>query len=164
MTGSHRPPPLPLITAFLSCHGGLGLGRSSPCEPTPCVEEGRRPAGWPGRLQEEGPCGIFGGRPPHSDHGSAFCDHPLLALAPRSCRYILSNLQWPAGSVLWGRPRPAPGSQVAQPPARVCFSLGAEPGLCAGLSGRLSEVLCASHRVGLTGVVLRMWDLHFLIV
>lgn len=49
-----------------------------------------------------------------------------------------------AGSALWRRPRPAPGSQVAQPPERVCFSLGAEPGLCAGLSGR--SLVCLSQR------------------
>lgn len=157
-------------------HGGLGLGHSSPCEPTPCVEDGRHPAGWPGRLQEEGPCGIFGGCPPHTgpEHLNA------MASGVTKARRSVTTLSWlrhlpravissqvcsgQACSALWRRPHPAPGSQVAQPPERVCFSLRAKPGLCAGLSGRLSEVLCASHRVGLTGVVLRMWDLHFLIV
>lgn len=85
----------------------------------------------------------------------------LLALAPPSCRYILSNLRWPGWQCPVKEASSCPGSRAAQPPELLCFILGAEPGLCAGVSGRLSEVSCASHRVGLTGVVLRMWDLLF---
>ena len=60
---SPGPFPFPSSPAFLSCHGGLGLGHSSACEPTPCGGQA------PGRLAWAapggGPCGIPGGRPPH---------------------------------------------------------------------------------------------------
>lgn len=60
---SPGPFPFPSSPAFLSCHGGLGLGHSSACEPTPC--EGQVPGRLAWAAPGGGPCGIPGGRPPH---------------------------------------------------------------------------------------------------
>ena len=65
-SGSSSQAPSPSPHHLLSSPVMGGWVRATPPHVSPPLVDGRCPTGWPGGLQEEGPCGISGGCPPHT--------------------------------------------------------------------------------------------------